>query len=142
MDLDNKTKSELRILIRDVVREVLFERKSSKKTISSKHYSQKVNDVESLIGSIPFILFDKKIFQKTVDVIEFAEKIGILIPKGGNRKIDEIIGRIITAIKEFPPHRIALLNQTISHLKASSPVKKDKASFFEEWDRVIKNMKL
>jgi hypothetical protein len=142
MNLDNITKDELRILIRDIVREVISENKSSKKPISSKHYTQQGNDVENLIGSIPFILLDKKIFQKNMDVVEFADKIGVIISSGEKKKLSEIVGRIIEAIKEFPPNRISLLNQTISHLKKSSTSKKDKASFFEEWDRVIKNMKL
>lgn len=144
MKLDNVAKDELRKIVREIIQEVFTENKPTKKTISPKHYSQqnKSNDVENLIGSIPFILLDKKIFQKNMDVVEFADRIGVIITSGEKKKLSEIVGRIIEAIKGFPPNRITLLNQTISQLKASSASKKDKVSFFEEWDRVIKNMKL
>jgi len=144
MNIDNITKDELRILIRDIVRETLAGKKATKKKITSRHYSQqnKSNDVENLIGSIPFILLDKKVFQKNMDVVEFAERIGIIISSGEKKKLSEIVGRIIEAIMELPANKIAMLNQVISQLKTSMVSKKDKSSFFQEWDRVIKNMKL
>lgn len=146
--MKNLSHEELRNLIKDIVAELNAEKKSVRKYISSKHYSNQsnylnpTNEVESLIGSIPFILLDKSIFQKNMDVVEFASKIGIDIQNGEKKKIDEIVGRIIAAIKEFPPTQIAQLNQAILQLKAkpSRATKKDKKSFFEEWDRVIKNI--
>jgi ribosomal protein S10 len=124
------------------------EKKPVRKNISSKHYSNQINyinlsnDVESLIGSIPFILLDKTIFKKNMDVVEFANKIGIDIQSGEKKKLDEIVGRIIVAIKEFPPEQVKSLNQAIAQVKTKSldSPKKDKKSFFEEWDKVIKNM--
>ncbi len=43
---------------------------------------------------------------------------------------------------EFPPSQVAQLNQAILHLKTKTlnTTKKDKKSFFEEWDKVIKNI--
>lgn len=151
--MDNLSKDDLQILIREVVRQVLDERKTPKRKISAKHYSNQNNysnsensivnnSVEKLIGSIPFILLDKNIFQKNMDVVEFANSLGIVITNGEKKKIDEIVGRVIAAIKEFPLNRVLQLNEAIAQLKsktASNP-KKDKKSFFEEWDRVIKNM--
>lgn len=146
--MNNITKEELRKLIKEVIAELNIEKKTVKKNLSSKHYSyqgnssNQSNEVENLIGSIPFILLDKSIFQKNMDVIEFASKIGIDIQSGEKKKLDEIVGRIIVAIKEFPPTKIASLNQAILQLK-SKPIhtsKKDKKSFFEEWDKVIKNL--
>ena len=77
-----------------------------------------------------------------MDVVEFASKIGIEIQSGEKKKLDEIVGRVIVAIKEFPPSKIATLNQAILQLKSrpSNIGKKDKKSFFEAWDKVIKNM--
>ena len=146
--MENITKEELRKLIKEIIVEFNAEKKPAKKNISSKHYSNQsnylnqTNEVENLIGSIPFILLDKSIFQKNMDVVEFASKIGIEIQSGEKKKIDEIVGRIIAAIKEFPPSQIAQLNQAILHLKTkpSNTTKKDKKSFFEEWDKVIKNI--
>lgn len=140
--MSNITTEELRNLIREVIQEINKEKRITKSRISPRYYAKQNNDIESLIGSIPFILLDKKIFQKTIDVIEFAEKIGIIIPKGGNRKKDEIIGRIITAIIEFPPSKTEQLHQAILQLKTVYPKKIDTKSFLEEWDKVIKNLKL
>lgn len=146
--MNNISKEELRNLIKEIIAEVNTEKKPAKRNISSKHYSNQSNyisqenEVENLIGSIPFILLDKTIFQKNMDVVEFAGKIGIDIQNGEKKKLDEIVGRIIAAIKEFPPTKIASLNQAILQLKAkpSNTSKKDKKSFFEEWDKVIKNL--
>lgn len=140
--MENISKQELRTIIREMILEILADKKPVKKKISSKHYSSQSNEIENLIGSIPFILLDKTIFQKNLDVVEFASKIGIEIISGEKKKIDEIVGRIIVAIKEFPPLKILQLNQAIVQLKAKTAIsqRKDKISFFEEWDKVIKNM--
>ena len=148
MNIENITKDEFRNIIREVVRDIIEEKKPQKKKISSKHYSNQSNNsnqnsqMETLIGSIPFILLDKNIFNKNMDVVEFAERIGISISGGEKKKIDEIVGRIIVAIKEFQPSKISQLNHAITELKSNSKSnsKKDKNSFFEEWDKVIKNI--
>jgi hypothetical protein len=147
MRIDDISKDDLRKLIKEILTELNIEKRPARRSISSKHYSHQgdvfqSNEVESLIGSIPFILLDKSIFQKNLDVVEFANKIGIDIQSGEKKKLDEIVGRVIVAIKEFPPNRIAQLNQAILQLKNKSFTinKKDKKSFFEEWDRVIKNL--
>jgi len=146
--MENISKEELRKMIQEIIMELNVVKKTSKRTLSSKHYSNQnnsqpeLNEVENLIGSIPFILLDKTIFQKNMDVVEFANKIGIDVPRGEKKKIDEIVGIVIVAIKEFPPSRIATLNQAILKLKArpSNANKKDKKSFFEAWDKVIKSL--
>lgn len=146
--MENISKDELRKLIREIIAEVITDNKPKKRNLSSRHYSNQSNnisnsvEVENLIGSIPFILLDKNIFQKNMDVVEFANKIGIEIQAGEKKKLDEIVGRIIVAIKEFEPSKISQLNKAISQLKTKpkSTSKKDKKSFFEDWDRVIKNI--
>lgn len=146
--MENISKEELRKMIKEIINELNTTKKPARKNISSKHYSNQStyshqsDEVENLIGSIPFILLDKSIFQKNLDVVEFASKIGIDIQFGEKKKLDEIVGRVIVAIKEFPPTQIAQLNQAILQLKSKSPMtsKKDKKSFFEEWDKVIKNI--
>src|SRR4051812_27781241 len=105
MENINISKDELRKLIKEIIGEINSGKKPTKKNISSKHYSlqnnysQSVNEVENLIGSIPFILLDKNIFQKNLDVVEFASKIGIEIQRGEKKKLDEIVGIVIVAIK-------------------------------------------
>lgn len=140
--MENISKQELRTVIKEMIQEILAEKRTPKKKISSKHYSSQSNEIENLIGSIPFILLDKTIFQKNQDVVEFASRIGIDIISGEKKKIDEIVGRITVAIKEFPPSKIIRLNQAIAQLKekTSTSKKRDKISFFQEWDKVIKNM--
>ncbi len=89
--MENITKEELRKLIKEIILELNIEKKPKKKNISSKHYSNQSNylnqpnEVENLIGSIPFILLDKSIFQKNMDVVEFASKIGVDIQSGRKR---------------------------------------------------------
>lgn len=134
---------ELRKLIEKILNEIASMEKPSKRGLSNKHYSMQGNEIENLIGSIPFILLDKNVFAKNMDVVEFAEKIGIHIAYGEKKKLSEIVGRIIEAIAEFPPSKISQLNIAISKLKTTSKSKKkDKASFFKEWDNVIKNIEL
>lgn len=147
MSTNKMTKEELTELIKTIVSEVLKDQKTPKKRISPKHYSNQAENfpatqLETIIGSIPFILLDKQIFQKNIDVIEFANKIGIPIPNGEKRALDEIVGRIIAAIKDFPPSRISQLNAAVEKVKShtSSSPKKDKKSFFEQWDKVIKSI--
>jgi len=152
MATENISKEELKSMIREIIREIELSRNKSKRSnISLRHYSNperytssvpRNSNLENLIGSIPFILFDKTIFQKNMDVVEFAEKIDIHIVGGEKKKLSEIVGRIIEAIKEFPPSKIVQLNQAIMQLKQIPSNKKDKLSFFKDWDYVIKNMKL
>lgn len=144
----NINKTELTELIKSIIKEVLEETKPSKKKLSPKHYSNKApftqhsDKVEKLIGSIPFILLDKSIFVKNMDVVEFANKLDIKILRGEKKRLDEIVGIMIAEIKDFPAPRIEQLNEAISKLKLNSnkTTQRDKKSFFEEWDNVIKSL--
>lgn len=139
-----KSNQDIRSLIREIVTEVIVqsskEVKASRGKISKS--TTKNDKLESLIGTIPFILLNKSIFQKNQDIADFAFKIGVDIPQAHKKKIDDLIGRVITSIAEFSPTKIKKLNQAILELKKSNRETTNKETFFEEWDKAISNMKL
>ncbi|HZY82726.1 MAG TPA: hypothetical protein VFE50_24555 [Cyclobacteriaceae bacterium] len=99
------------------------------------------NDLETLIGTIPFLLLNQEIFDKNQDIAEFAKKLNILIPSPEKKKREDIIGRIVSSIAKFDARRITELNLIIRSLKRSD-IKRGKSNFFRDWENAIKEMKI
>lgn len=99
------------------------------------------NDLEDLIGTIPFLLLNQQIFEKNQDIADFANKLNIKIPSPEKKKKEDIIGRIVSAIAKFDRRKIYELNIAIKSLKKSD-VKKGKSNFFKDWEDAIKQMKI
>lgn len=124
-----------------------IEKRINKLEISNIDYGfnqfdkDKDKDLENLIGTIPFLLLDEKIFQKNIDITEFAKKIGVFIPSADKKKKEDIIGRIIVSISKFNGFKINELNKIIKKLN-SSTTPKNKSNFFKNWDLAIKQMKI
>ena len=108
----------------------------------SEKRSSHDNPLENLIGTIPFLLTNKELFEKNQDIADFAKKLDIFIPSPDKKKKEDIIGRIILAISEFDGDKIKELNLAISSLKGSAESQIGKSSFFKDWEFVIKNMKI
>ena len=101
----------------------------------------KKNDLESLIGTIPFLLHNRHIFERNQDIADFAERLKINIPSPDKKKREDIIGRVISAIAEFDTLKIRELNRVIETVKKSD-IKKGKSNFFSDWEKAIKDMNL
>jgi len=108
--------------------------------LTDNNYEQR-NDLENLIGTIPFLLLNQKIFEKNQDIADFAENLGIHIPSPEKKKREDMIGRVVSAIARFDNKMIADLNVAIKSLKKTD-IKKGKFNFFRDWEIAIKQMKL
>lgn len=100
------------------------------------------NDLESLIGTIPFLLQNREIFEKNYDIANFAARLGIFVPSPEKKKREDIIGRVIIAIAEFDNQKLSELNSAIKKIRAKSKETSNKNNFFEEWDKAIKDLYL
>ncbi len=132
--------------------ESIFDIIQTSKDLDSRHnYNNKLfyfptksktnKNLKTLIGTIPFLLMDEKIFEKNQDIANFAQSLTINIPWPEKKKKEDIIGRIIVAISRFDDYKIDELNKLITKLtNRKSYTSKD--TFFADWDNAIKNMRL
>jgi len=131
MDINKYTKKELVDIVKGI--ESLIQKREPKTT--------KKKDLESLVGSLPFLLLNDNIFQKNLDVARFGEKLGIKIPSPEKKKKEDIIGRIISAISKFDKKKIENLNTIIDEIK-KKPKETSKNNFFNDWEEAIKKINL
>lgn len=133
MDFNKYNKKELVEIVRAINNLIL---KKEANNISKK------KDLESLIGSLPFLLLNESFFQKNLDVANFGEKLGIKIPSPEKKKKEDIIGRIVSAVSKFDKRKIEQLNTAIDNLNKKSTANKNKNNFFNDWEEAIKNIDL
>jgi len=133
MDFNKYNKKELVDIVKSINN--LLQKKEVKGTTKKK-------DLESLIGSLPFLLLNEAFFEKNLDVANFGEKLGIRIPSPEKKKKEDIIGRIVSAVSKFDKRKIEQLNTAIDNLNKKSTTNKDKNNFFNEWEEAIKNIDL
>ncbi len=131
MDISKYTKKELVDIVKGI--DNLIQKKEIK--------TEKKKDLESLVGSLPFLLLNDNIFQRNLDVARFGEKIGIKIPSPEKKKKEDIIGRIISAISKFDKKKIETLNTVIEEIK-KKPKETSKNNFFNDWEEAIKKINL
>jgi hypothetical protein len=92
-----------------------------------------------LIGKLPMILLSTEYFPDNETLIGFSEKsLGLAMPKG-HRSKKEIMGIIITEVVRLRPQKIEEFSRIIDQVMGKKP--KGKKSFFEEWDKAIKEMR-
>jgi len=81
---------------------------------SNNRYDEKKsienNPLENLIGTIPFLLTNKDLFEKNQDIADFAKRLDIFIPSAEKKKREDIIGRVILAISNFDKNKVEDLN--------------------------------
>src|SRR5690606_17885642 len=99
-------------------------------TQNSKAEALPQNDLEALIGTIPFLLLNQDVFEKNQDIAEFAKRLNIIIPSPEKKKREDIIGRIVSSIAKFDGRKIRELNLAIKAVK-NSDMKKGKSNFFK-----------
>ncbi len=151
MEYKNLSKKELVKLFKDIesllngsllpqIDSAINKHSSQENNLLTDNYDQR-NDLENLIGTIPFLLLNQKIFEKNQDIADFAENLGIHIPSPEKKKREDMIGRVVSAIARFDNKMIADLNIAIKSLKKTD-IKKGKFNFFRDWEIAIKQMKL
>lgn len=141
MDYNNLSKKDWKNLLLALINKI-------EKEDSATYYSNnfilppsRQNELETLIGTIPFLLTNKKIFEKNQDIAEFAKKLNIDIPSPEKKKREDIIGRIVVSIANFDNIKVAELNYAIKALKKTN-INSNKSNFFRDWENVIKNIKI
>ena len=135
MSLEKYTKQELISIIEEV--SFLLEKI---KYPTKKNRGHK-DDLEELIGSLPFLLLNESIFEKNLDIARFAEKLGIKIPSPEKKKKEDIIGRVIASVAKFNSNKITELNLIIGELNQTQK-SSNKNNFFTDWEDAIKNINL
>lgn len=136
MKYNNLSKKELLLIVQNM-QKILNREVHEEEQIEE----QPQNELENLIGTIPFFLLNKDIFEKNQDIADFAKEINIIIPSPEKKKREDMIGRIISAIAGFDKKKLSNLNKAINALKKTD-VKKGKSNFFKDWEDAIKIMKL
>lgn len=128
--------------------EMIQSTRNSPTVLGSRYYAPNFRfptrtskNLKTLIGTIPFLLMDEKIFEKNQDIANFANTLNIKIPWPEKKKKEDIIGRIIVSISKFDDFKLNELNNLITKL-TSRKTYDSKASFFADWDNAIKNMRL
>jgi hypothetical protein len=137
MEYNNLSKKDLIEMLESIKNVIEGEQESIKANVSTSQQS----DLESLIGTIPFLMQNKQIFEKNQDIADFANKLNIHIPSPEKKKREDIIGRIIFAIADFDSRKITELNSAIKALKKTD-IKKGKSNFFKDWENAIKQIKM
>lgn len=142
LNLEKLSKKELTDILNKIITIVIAEDSGlNEKRNLRVHAHWDVNsDLESLIGTIPFLLLNEKIFEKNQDIAEFAKKLDIYIPSPEKKKREDIIGRIVSAIARFDNIRIHELNRAVKSLNQQP--RKDKSNFFKDWEEAIMQIKL
>ncbi|MCR8561215.1 hypothetical protein KXD93_26415 [Mucilaginibacter sp. BJC16-A38] len=141
MDYSKLSKKDL-VAIIDNVRKVLDGLQSNDIVNYDEKKQSDDNPLESLIGTIPFLLTNKDLFEKNQDIADFATRLDIFIPSAEKKKREDIIGRVILAISNFDKNKIEDLNIAIKSIKGSDSTKSDKSNFFKDWELMIRKIKI
>jgi hypothetical protein len=100
---------------------------------------QPQDDKALLIGKLPMVLLSIEYFPDNDSLISFSDKsLGLPMPKG-HRSRKEIIGIIITEVAKLKPEKIEQFRKVLDQVMEKKP--KGQRSFFEEWDKTIKEMR-
>lgn len=138
-------KSHRNLNISEVLEEILLNTKIRNSIVHNPQLNINVNDKNRLIGFLPELLNDKKLFTKNSDLVEFAESaFHISINRSEKRSRYEIIGLIIMEIFELKNSEILDITDSIQTLSNNSNLKtllrkKKKSSDFS-WNNAIREI--
>lgn len=94
-------------------------------------------EIVELVGTLPFVLLDKKYFPDNKSLVTFAEKhLNIKATSAPSRGRNEIIGTIIAKISEKNKKDISDFATALNKILGKQE-KGDIKNFFTEWSRVI-----
>lgn len=140
MEYNKLSKKELLNLI-ESINKILNANLEVKNSNADKDQTEE-NPLENLIGTIPFLLTNKELFERNQDIADFAKKLDIYIPSPEKKKREDIIGRIILSISLFDRDKVRELHSLIKAVKSSNMIKDDSSNFFKSWEFIIKNIKI
>lgn len=96
-------------------------------------------DKELLIGKLPTVLLSTEYFPNNESLVRFSENsLKILLPKG-HRSKKEIIGIVVTEIAKLDSKKITEFMNILDRVMEHKP--KGEQNFFEEWEKVIKDIR-
>lgn len=114
------------------------------KNTTSKYISPNPN-IHYLIGVLPRLFKDTKIFQKNEDIVAFAvEVLKIEISRSDKRSRYELIGLIVCECNELDDNALEVLVNALSKITGSAEkinqMAKEKASVGFSWNETIRNL--
>ena len=92
-----------------------------------------------VIGSLPFLLLNKKYFPTTESLLKFAKTSGIHIPKGHKSRA-EILGIIITNVAKLDEDSMSQFREALNQMLQKTETK-EIDNFFLEWEKTIRSIK-
>jgi hypothetical protein len=112
--------------------------------MSFKRYKDKDSNKNYLIGVLPKFFQDKDLFEKNLDLAEFAECLGIYLNNPEKKSRYEIIGTMLCNISEMDELSLDRFVRAIELLLVNEPLRQDikklrdihKSSY--SWNQVIK----
>lgn len=109
-----------------------------KQTSLGLYSTSQEKDKVSLIGKLPSALLSMNYFPNNEALVKFSEEsLGITMPKG-HRSRKEIIGIIVIEVAKLNPQKITQFINVLDRVLKRKP--EGEKSFFEEWDKVIREM--
>lgn len=138
MELNKLTRKELLELVSNINSIIQGDTGTNK---MKNKISNKKENLENLIGTIPSFLLNIEIFEKNQDIADFAKKLDVFIPSPEKKNREDIIGRIVSAISKFDNRKISDLSIAVQEMKKSD-LKKGKNNFFLDWENAISQMNL
>lgn len=121
------------------LRNMLVHMTSNQSIVLTPKKSKKLpkNEIVKLIGSLPFVLLDKKYFPDNKTLVMFAEKhLKIKVTSAPSRGRNEIIGTIIVKISEKNKKDISEFATALNKILGKQE-KGNIKNFFTEWNKVI-----
>jgi len=95
-------------------------------------------DKLDVIGSLPFLLLNKKYFPTTESLLKFAQSNNITIPRGHKSRA-ELLGIIITSVAKLDKVRLGEFREALDKMLRKVETK-DIDNFFLEWEKTIRDM--
>lgn len=138
-------KSHQNLDINNFFEEIKINQNLRNSIVHNHPYSNDVNDKSRLIGILPGLLNDKKLFSKNSDLVDFAEsafKLNITRPEKRSRY--ELIGFIIMELYELKNTEILDITDSIqmltvnTNLKTQLRNKKNSSDF--SWNEAIREI--
>jgi len=112
-------------------------------TDTNKKYQKYVKrktekDKLDVIGSLPFLLLNKKYFPTTESLLKFAESNNLNIPKGHKSRA-ELLGIIITNVAKLDKIKLEEFKRALDKMLKKAETK-NIDNFFLEWEKTIREI--
>jgi len=95
-------------------------------------------DKLEVIGSLPFLLLNKKYFPTTESLLKFAQSNNITMPRGHKSRA-ELLGIIITSVAKLDKVRLREFREALNKMLKKVETK-NIDNFFLEWEKTIRDM--